>query len=166
MRYLLPNGSYVGSYQPFIYNDIQYPSNWFELVTQADIEALGAVPVVEANTRADDRYYNVVETVSGAVITYINTPKELQGLKNIEISKINATAYSILLPTDFMDFRPNYTPPAGWLEWRESVRVACQDAKVAINACTTVEELIALPSVDWPKDPNWVAPPISEGTEV
>ena len=71
-----------------------------------------------------------------------------------------------LLSTDFMDFRPNYVPPTGWLEWREAVRGACQDAKVAIKACITVEELIALPSVDWPKDPNWVAPTVSEVAEV
>lgn len=153
---VLPQGT------SFVHNGIQYPANWLNLSTPEEKLALGISEIAE-QPRPDDRYYWVTDNGDG---TFSTTPKDLDGLKAIEVSKVNQGAYSILLPTDFMDFRPNYTPPAGWLEWRESVRVSCQDAKVAINACTTVEELIALPSVDWPKDPNWVAPPISERTEV
>lgn len=153
MRYLLPDGQYIGSYQPFTFNDVQYPDNWFQLATDEDKLRLGAVPVVESNERADDRFYNVSETLEGAVITYVNTPKDLVQLKAGEVSKVNATAYSLLLSTDFMDFRPNYTAPAEWLDWRQSVRDTCTLAKDAIKACTTVEELIALPQVEWAKDP-------------
>lgn len=164
MRYLLPNGQYIGSYQPFTFNDVQYPANWFQLATDEDKLRLGAVPVVEANERADDRFYNVSETLEGAVITYVNTPKDLTQLKAGEVSKVNATAYSMLLSTDFMDFRPNYTPPQGWLEWREAVRSVCHDAKVAINACGTVEELMTLPAIQWPNDPNYIEPVIEQVT--
>ena len=162
MRYLLPDGQYIGSYQPFTFKDVQYPANWLQLATAEDKERMGIVPVVESNERADDRFYNVSESVEGAVITYLNTPKDLDQLKSTEISKVNATAYSLLLPTDFMDFRPNYTPPIGWLEWREEVRKTCSLAKVAIKDCKTVEELIVLPQVVWPIDPNYIEPVVEQ----
>lgn len=144
----LPQGT------PFTHNGIQYPANWLNLSTPEEKLAIGITEVSE-QPRPDDRYYWVTDNGDG---TYTATPKDLGGLKAAEVSKVNLSAYSILLPTDFMDFRPNYTPPLGWLEWRQSVRDVCHNTKEAIKACTTVEELIALPSVDWPKDPNYVPP--------
>lgn len=154
MRYLLSNGQYVGEGQPFTFEGNQYPSNWFNLATSEDLASIGAQPVTYTNERADDRFYIVTESVSGAEVTYINTPKDLDQLKATEVSKVNAAAYAMLLPTDFMDFRPNYTPSTAWLDWRQSVRDACHDAKIAINACESVDDLIALPSVQWPLDPD------------
>ena len=153
MRYLLSDGTYVGQGTAFTFNDIQYPANWFNLATPEDLASIGAQPVTYTNERADDRFYIVTESVSGAEVTYINTPKDLDQLKATEVSKVNAAAYAMLLPTDFMDFRPNYTPSTEWLDWRQSVRDACHDAKAAINMCESVEDLIALPPVEWVRDP-------------
>ena len=145
---------------PFEHNGIQYPANWLNLSTLEEKQAIGITEIPE-QPRPDDRYYWVTENDDGSFST---TPKDLEGLKTTEVSKVNATAYSLLLSTDFMDFRPNYIPPAGWLEWREGVRSVCHDAKVAINACGTVEELMALPAIQWPNDPNYVEPVIEQVT--
>ena len=145
---------------PFEHNGIQYPANWLNLTSLEEKAAIGITEIPE-QPRPDDRYYWVTENDDGSFST---TPKDLEGLKTTEVSKVNATAYSTLLSTDFMDFRPNYTPPAGWLEWREGVRSVCHDAKVAINACGTVEELMTLPAIQWPNDPNYVEPVIEQVT--
>ena len=135
---------------PFTHNEIQYPANWLNLSTPEEKLAIGITEVAE-QARPDDRYYWVTDNGDG---TYSTTDKDLDQLKATEIAKVNAAAYALLLPTDFMDFRPNYTPPAGWLEWRESIRSVCHDAKVAIGARGTVEDLVAFPGVQWPLDPD------------
>jgi len=135
---------------PFTHNEIQYPANWLNLSTPEEKAEIGITEVAE-QPRPDDRYYWVNDNGDGS---YSAIPKDLDQLKATEVSKVNAAAYSILLPTDFMDFRPNYTPSTGWLDWRQSVRDACHDAKAAINACESVEDLIAMPSVAWPLDPE------------
>ena len=145
---------------PFEHNGIQYPANWLNLTSLEEKAAIGITEIPE-QPRPDDRYYWVTENDDGSFST---TPKDLEGLKTTEVSKVNATAYSMLLSTDFMDFRPNYTPPQGWLEWREGVRSVCHDAKAAINACGTVEELMTLPAIQWPNDPNYVEPVIEQVT--
>ena len=145
---------------PFTHNEIQYPANWLNLSTLEEKAAIGITEIPE-QPRPDDRYYWVTANDDGS---YSTTPKDIDQLKATEVAKVNTTAYSMLLPTDFMDFRPNYTPPTGWLEWREGVRSVCHDAKVAINACGTVEELMALPAIQWPNDPNYVEPVIEQVT--
>lgn len=163
-QYFIPAGT------GFEIDGVQYPTNWLNLSTPEEKAAAGIVDVVYGQ-RPDDKYYWVTEQppvyADGVVtVNYTATPKDLAAGQAQLVNQVNQSVHSLLLSTDFMDFRPNYTPPTGWLEWRESVRVACQDAKVAINACTTVEELVALSPVDWPKDPNWVAPAVSGGAEV
>lgn len=156
MRYLLSNGQYVGEGQAFTFNDIQYPANWLNLATPEDLALIGVVPVVYLNERSDDRFYIVTESVSGAEITYINTPKDLAELKEREVKNINRTAYSMLQPTDYIDPRnlrdPSYKPE--WMEWRESVLTAARMGVAAVLSCMTVDELAALPSIAWPLDPE------------
>lgn len=138
---------------PFTHNEIQYPANWLNLSTPEEKLAIGITEVAES-PRPDDRYYWVTDNGDG---TYSTTDKDLDQLKSTEIAKVNASAYALLLPTDFMDFRPNYTPPAGWLEWREAVRNTSSTTKAAVRACKSVEELVALPQVEFPRDPDYVA---------
>lgn len=142
----------------FEIDGVQYPANWLNLTTLEEKAAIGITEIPE-QSRPNDKYYWVTDNGDG---TFTATPKDLSGCQSQATSEINQTAYSLLLPTDFMDFRPNYTPPQGWLEWREGVRLTCQLAKGAINGCTTVEELMALPAIQWPHDPNYVAPVIEE----
>jgi hypothetical protein len=45
-----------------------------------------------------------------------------------------------------------------WNTWRQTIRTQAADYRVAINACTTVAQLAALPPVQWAHDPDYVAP--------
>lgn len=160
MRYLLSDGRYVGQGTPFTFNDIQYPANWIALASEAEKEALGLQPVVAVNERADDRYYWVSEELVGATLTYINTPKELDQCKELALKSVDATAYSLLQPTDYIDIRNlrNSSYKLDWMLWRDSVRETAGTAVAAINACESVDDLAALPAIQWPQDPSYVAP--------
>jgi hypothetical protein len=153
---------FLAAGSPFSIDDTQYPANWLNLSTPEEKAALGIVDVVRA-TRPDDRYYWVSESApvyADGVVTvdYVATPKDLASLKAAEESKINAACFALLVATDLMDFRPNYTPPAGWLEWRQSMRDTAKAAKAAVNACESVEALAALAAPVWPQDPDHVTP--------
>jgi hypothetical protein len=79
------------------------------------------------------------------------------GLKTQYINQIRQTVWAMLNPTDYVDSRkandPTYTPPANILTWRASVRTTMASQITAINACTTVDQLILLTNVNWPKEP-------------
>lgn len=156
---LIPSG------QQFTIGDIQYPSNWYQLATQEERASLGAVDVVYG-TRPDDRYYWVTESApviaNGVVeINYTSTAKDLDGLKKNAISQVNAQAFSLLSPSDYMTIKAletNTTMPDAWKIWRESIRTSALNAKTAINASTDVDSLITASIVTWAHDPDYVAP--------
>ena len=50
------------------------------------------------------------------------------------------------------------TVAPAWNTWRQTIRTQAADYITAINACTTVDQLAALPAVQWAHDPNYVAP--------
>jgi len=154
----LPEGT------PFNLDGVQYPQNFLNLSTPQEKARLGIVDVVYGQ-RADDRYYWVSEdapVVDGGVVkvNYTNTPKDLFECQNQAVSAVNAAAYSLLAPTDYIDIRnlrdPEYK--IDWMLWREQIRNQAQTHVAAITACTTIEELAALPAVQWPHDPDYVAP--------
>ena len=43
---------------------------------------------------------------------------------------------------------------AAWSTWRSAIRAEAAAQIAAISACTTIEQLAALPNVSWSKDPN------------
>ena len=145
----------------FDIDGIQYPANWFYCSTIEDKDGIGAVDVI-VEPRPDDRFYFVGEAppvFADGVVTmgFTVTPKDIVQLKTDMTKQINAVAYEMLRPTDYMDSRPNYVAPADFLTWRESVRIVAQAAKKAIALCLTVDDLVALPWVVWPPDPDQVA---------
>jgi len=149
---------------PFKLDDVQYPANWLNLSTPEEKARLGIVDVVYGQ-RADDKYYWVSEdapVVDGGVvkINYTNTPKDLFESQSNAVNATNAAAYSLLAPTDYIDIRnlrdPEYK--IDWMLWREQIRNKAQTYVAAITACTTIEELAALPAVQWPNNPDYVAP--------
>jgi hypothetical protein len=161
MQYLLPNGQYVRTGDAFDLNGSQYASNWLSLASQQEIQELGLQLVVETNARADDYYYVVTSTLSGATLTYTNTPKDLTFLKNQATRAIDQQAFSLLSPSDYMSIKALETGTAmadNWKTWRESVRTTAVNAKNAITASTNVDTLITASTVTWPNDPNYVAP--------
>jgi hypothetical protein len=149
----------------FTIGDIQYPSNWVNMSTPEEKQAIGMLDVVYG-TRPDDRYYWVTESapviVNGVVeINYTSTPKDLDALKKNAISQVNAQAYSLLAPTDYMSIKALETGnamPDSWKIWRESIRTSATNAKTAINASTDVATLISASTITWAHDPDYVAP--------
>ena len=159
MFYKAPN-QYITEGNAFEINGTQYPANWLNLSTPEEKAALGLEEVTDANAPLDDRFYWVSSTLNGAVRTYTNTPKDLSGLKTQWASSTNATAYSLLLPTDWMvtkAFETQTAIPVNWSAWRAAVRTTAANTVTAINAATDVPSLQAAIVVDWPHDPNYVA---------
>ena len=149
----------------FEWDSIQYPANWCNLSSPEEKAAIGMVDVIYG-TPANDQYYWVsqdapVYTGTVVEINYTATPKDLFECQSQAVNATNATAYSILLPTDWMvvkAFETGSTVPAAWNTWRQTIRTQAADYRVVIEACTTVAQLAALPPVNWAHDPNYVAP--------
>ena len=154
---------------PFEWDGVQYPANWCNLSTPEEKAAIGMVDVVYGQY-PNDQYYWVSQDApvyqDGVVkINYTATPKDLFECQNQAVNATNATAYSILLPTDWMVVKAvetGGTVAPDWNTWRQEIRTQAAAQVAAINACTTVAELAALPPVEWAHDPNWVPPAVQE----
>jgi hypothetical protein len=154
---------------PFKLDGVSYPQNWLNLSTPDEKSRLGIVDVVYGQ-RADDKYYWVSEDApvvdNGVVkVNYTATPKDLAECLKQALSAVNAQAYSILLPSDWMVVKAvesSSNVPTEWSAWRQSIRDQAANQITAISACTTVDQLAALPSVEWAHDPDYVAPAVNE----
>jgi len=158
MFYSTTTNTYIQEGTAFEINGIQYPQNWLNLSTPQEKAEIGLEEVIATNSPANQQYYWVSQELNGASLTYINNPKDLDTCKTNAINQLRSTAYSILLPTDWMVVKSveTSTPiPTDWNTWRASVRTICENAITAVNACTNVDELAQL-SVTWPNDPNYV----------
>jgi hypothetical protein len=51
-------------------------------------------------------------------------------------------------------FETSTTIPEAWNTWRQTIRTQAHDYITLVNACTTIDELAALPSVQWALNPN------------
>ena len=148
----------------FEWDGIQYPQNWCNLSSPEEKAAIGMVDVVYGQY-PNDQYYWVSQDApvykDGVVtIDYTATPKDLFECQSQAVNAVNAAAYSILLPTDWMvvkAFETGGVVAPAWNTWREAIRLQAKQQRLAIEACTTVDELAALPPVDWAHDPNYVA---------
>jgi peroxiredoxin family protein len=144
----------------FEWDGVQYPANWCNLSSPEEKAAIGMVDVIH-EARPDDRYYWVTEAspviANGVVkIGYTKTPKDLAELQKQAIEQVNATAGSILAPSDYMVIKATETVTpmdATWSEWRETIREQARSQQAAVNACTTVAQLAALSAVDWASEP-------------
>ena len=160
MFYSTTTNTYIQEGTAFEINGIQYPQNWLNLSTPQEKAEIGLEEVIATNSPANQQYYWVSQELNGASLTYINNPKNLDQCKTNTIAQLRNTAYTMLLPTDWMVVKSveTSTPiPADWNTWRASVRTTCENAITAVNACTNVDELAQL-SVTWPHDPNYVVP--------
>ena len=158
MYYHIDTGVYIQEGMSFTLNEVQYPANWLHLSTAADKVAIGLVETSTYNSPADDRFYWVSSAWNEGVLTYTNTPKDLDALKTQWKNTIRQQAYSVLQPTDYMEIRhikdATYKPE--WMTWRESVRDVASMTLVAIDACTTVDELQEAVKVVWPNNPDYI----------
>ena len=149
----------------FEWDNISYPSNWLNLSSPEEKAAIGMVDVVYGQY-PNDQYYWVSQDApvyNGTVveINYTATPKDLFECQMQAVNATNAAAYSILLPTDWMVVKAvetGGTVDPAWNTWRQEIRTQAGTQVAAIEACSTVAQLAALPSVQWAHDPNYVAP--------
>lgn len=152
------NGSILQPDVPFEHNGVQYPANWLRLSTPEERQAIGITEVPD-QTRPDDRYYWVTQNPDG---TYTATPKDLTQLKTTAVKQVQDTVWLMLQKTDYMDSRkandPNYTPPAPWITWRAEMRAQATTSIAAINAAADIDALITASTINWPHDPDYVAP--------
>jgi hypothetical protein len=157
MYYKAPD-QYITEGNAFEINGTQYPANWLNLSTPEEKAALGLEEVTDANAPLDDRFYWVSSTLNGAVRTYTNTPKDLVELKATWAKQIDQTAYSLLLPTDWMSIKAleTQTPmPSDWSTWRNSIRTTASTARAAIAAAADIPALQTAIQVAWPHDPSY-----------
>ena len=161
MFYSTTTNSYIQEGTPFEINGVQYPSNWLNLSTPEEKAELGLEEVVATNQPANQTYYWVSETLDKATLTYTNTPKDLTGVKSNAISQVNATAYSILLPTDWMVVKAFETSTAiapSWNSWRQSIRNTATTTVNAVEGASDVDAVATIMgSIVWAKDPDQVA---------
>lgn len=176
MFYATKQNKYIVEGTSFELDEVQYPQNWLNLSTPEEKAALGLQEVITTNEPGDDRFYWVSETLDKATLTYVNTPKQLDdseeedeagklvkttGLKTAWTAQVKQTVFTLLSPTDYIDIRnlrdPSYKPE--WMAWRESVRDYSATTVAAIAACKNVDELAAvIAGINWPHDPDYVAP--------
>jgi hypothetical protein len=151
----------------FEWDGVQYPANWTNLSTPEDKAAIGMVDVVYGQY-PNDQYYWISQDApvynaqtNQVDINYTATPKDLFTLQNNQVTATNQAAWTILEPSDWMVVKGIETKsavPENWNTWRAGIRAQAQHQVSLITACTTVDELAALPQVQWAPDPNYVAP--------
>lgn len=161
MFYCTTTQQYIQEGTPFEINGIQYPQNWLNLSTPEEKAELGLEEVVATNQPQNQTYYWVSETLNGASLTYTNTPKDLLSVKTTALDQINSTAYSILLPTDWMvvkAFETSTPINPAWNSWRQSIRTTALNATNGVEGAVDVAGVeTVMTSIVWPKDPNQVA---------
>ena len=169
MFYCTQNQQYIQEGTAFEVNGVQYPSNWLNLSTPEEKASLGLEEVVATNQPQNQVYYWVSETLDGPSLTYTNTPKDLVSVKTTALSQINATAYSILLPTDWMVVKAvetSTTVSPSWNSWRQSIRTTALNATNAVEGAADVDAVATvMGSIVWPKDPDQVALEAAQAVE-
>jgi len=157
MFYSTTDGQYINEGQSFTIEGNQYAANWLNLSTPEEKLAIGLEEVVATNSPASDIYYWVSSTLDKATLTYTNTPKELKQVQQNAIAQVNATAYSLLLPSDWMAvkaFETSTPIDPTWNTWRATIRTEAANAITAINAATDVDAVATAVNVTWSPDPN------------
>lgn len=158
MFYCTTDGQYINEGTQFTIDGVTYPSGWLNQSTPEQKAALGLEEVVATNEPYNPVYYWTGETLEGATLTYTGTAKDLADVQKQAVANVNQTAYTLLLPSDWMVVKAVETSTPvdiTWNTWRASIRTTAANAVTAINACTNVDEVAALVIV-WANDPNYV----------
>ncbi len=140
---------------PFEHDGTSFPANWIRLATPEERAAIGITEVVE-QPRPNDAFF----WVSGPNLdgSWTAIPKDLDGLKKTWTAQFKQTAYTMLLPSDWLIIRKqenNTDIPADWTTYREAVRTTCALAIEDIELKTNIEDFIAaVMAVQWPISPD------------
>lgn len=160
--------------KPMIIDDVQYPAKIFQLWSEAELNAIGIYEVVtDSSNKKDEQYYintNEQYTFANDEVTRswgTATAKELEdrnatdqdgveldpivvikGLKSQKKDIVKKQASGLLAPTDWYVIKANevegYAVPENITTFRADVRAKSNEMENQIDACTTVDELIAL----------------------
>jgi hypothetical protein len=161
IQLLIPAGS------QFTWNGIDYPPNWVNLSSPEEKAAIGMVDVVYGQ-QANDQYYWVQQNdpvynsqTNQVDITFTNTPKDLTTIKTNAFNQINATAYSILFPSDWMVVKGIETSTPvnpDWNSWRASIRATADATRTAVTGAADVDAVQTIMSnINWAKSPSTLA---------
>jgi len=149
---------------PFEHDGTSYPANWLRLATPEEREAIGITEQPDY-PRPDDRFFWCSQNPDG---TWTAIPKDLAGLKTTWAAQTRQTAYTLLLPSDWMIVRKqetNVDVPADWTTYRAAVRTKTADTVTALEAAADIDAFIAVvTTVDWPVSPD--APQIEQAPVV
>jgi len=113
----------------------QYPANWLNLSSAEEKAAIGITEVTDPASY-DDRFYWGVDN-----------PKDIDQVKAMLVSQSKTIAGSMLSQTDWKIIRAaetNVPASAEVLAERAAIRTASNDNEIAINSCTSVDELAIL----------------------
>ena len=151
----------------FTWDGIQYPANWTNASTPEEKAAIGMVDVIYG-PQANQTYYWVTQDApvydaqaNVVNINFTSTPKDLTQTKATCVSQINATAYSILLPSDWRVVKATETStpiPADWNTYRQNVRSTADAARTAVAAAVDMPAIEAAMQITWPTSPDAVGP--------
>jgi hypothetical protein len=158
---------------PFEWDGNFYPANWCTISSPAEKALIGMVDVIYG-TPANDQYYIVSPNspvynaqTNQVDVSYTNTPRDLTNVKTSSIAQVNNTAYSILLPTDWMVVKAvetSTTVPAAWNTWRQSVRTVATSTVTSLEGAANVDAVATImQNIVWPKDPDQVAAELAQG---
>jgi len=152
---------------PFTIGTKTYSASFLRSSTPAEKLEAGIWEIIDG-PRPDDSYYwvsgptyRVNEINSTVEASYSGTAKNLDDLKKNAKAQVRASAYSLLLPSDWMAvkaFETSTTVPTDWATWRAEIRTQAGTAITAIDAATDIDSLITASTVVWANDPNYVAP--------
>lgn len=158
MFYCTTTGQYIQEGTQFEIDGVTYPSVWLNQSTPEQKAELGLEEVVATNQPFNPVYYWTGEILDKATLTYTGTPKDLVDVQNNAVSSVRASAYALLLPSDWMAvkaFETSTPMNADWSAWRASIRQTAADTVTAIQACTTVDEVAnVMTNITWSQDPN------------
>jgi hypothetical protein len=170
MFYCTTTQQYIQEGTAFEINGVQYPQNWLNLSTPEEKVELGLEEVVATNTPANDQYYWVSQTLNGPSLTYTNTPKDLTTVKSNAIAQVNQSAYSILLPSDWMVVKAvetSTTVAPAWNTWRQSIRTTATTAVSSIEGAVDVDGVASvMGAIVWAKNPDQVALEAAQAAQV
>ena len=168
------NGSPLRVGVAFTVNDIQYPSNWLRLASEAEKLAIGITWVADP-VRADDRFYwngdinmpkeledraevdengdpvyeQTLDNSDPANPVMVDTDVQLvtKGLKSSWKDQVKHTAGTMLSETDWMVIRKterNVDIPADVVTKRAAIITECDRLESAITAAADIEAFIAV----------------------
>jgi len=168
------NGKTLRIGRAFTHAEVQYPSNWLQLSTEADRNALG-ITWEDDPVRADDRFYwdgdinnpkaledkeevdengnplyvKVLDKTDPDNPVMVDTDERLvtKGLKSNMIAQVKHTAGTLLAQTDWYVTRKverNVDIPTDVSSKRVAIVAESERLETSIKACTTVMLLIEI----------------------